>query len=868
MLVRCQPTSALMRPSAFDGATTPCAVAPCEHDALFPETHRIQPDIHSLIHIARTSFTSYQQSQEKRELLRAADYALQAVGCAVNDPSLIHDGFRHLVIILSRWSVHHPALELLGNAIRDWSMGQGSWEAVSTAYHPIKIYCDQACNFLASTHLSPEVIPALAEHRSICETIERVRGEIAAADSSRSFLSSLISKLKGNSPADVSAVQLESERFLLHKRSEWLRNFGSLMCAVDTRALAQMHGHYPSDTPLASYEELSTWMGLWQELHRSHPPDGPIFRKVSWADEWSRFRNNWLPLESLLPSKENAPQIVHQRSDAETAPPLPQAAATSPRTTILASEIERGLRAILPEHLAIQVKAAFLQSHFFSNCEEREILSLLEQISEWNRDLRKRVGQSYQNDRSELLAIAQPLIEPYNGVQFASDSELATIRVALEPQALWLQQRELAHILTAAYARRLLRVLPRDPSLRSSSLKVQTPIFTEPADPYAPTDSDVSIEHRLARLSEAYQQLYPGMQIIYTGNRGHVGEFLVYQPANQVITSADDLGKNRAFMGDPASELEGLLPRMLQQLLDGNNSDSPSSIDLHYTNIHPEPIAEPAPAPAFDLDDFLAGLEAVYERALQSGPHLLSDSEDAKPLYRSVRPTYENIYTPLTDVPSLRLCRDPAYGLLAHTEHGSFAIRNGEPIPRSDVLSPEDTEWSPGASPIQITTDECFGIQRLVLDHCERFFIPSEGPLTLSHGTVVLHLDGLAGTDELRDIRLRIMAETVARFDRHTAVVLQGSEESIESFERSYLSISNPYNNKAPIFTDSIGVPNLERAIHIVALDGEPSLSNFQSNRVVPFETTTSGPNYEFATIPLYAPRFFFAQSESRIKAS
>jgi hypothetical protein len=857
-----------MKVSLSDGAKTPYALAHHEHEALLPETHRAPLDIHALIHIARTSFTSYQESQDKRALLRATDYALQAVDSAVKEPSLIHGALRHLVIILSRWSVHHPALEPLAVAIRDWSMGQGSWEAVSTAYRPVQSYCDHARDFLSSAHRSPEVVPALAEHRSISKTLERVRSEIVAADSSRSFLATLISKFTGSHASDVGAVQLESERFLLQKRSEWLRDFSSLIQVVDNRALAQMHGHYPLETPLASYEEIATWMALWQELHRSHPPDGPVFRKASWAAEWSRFRNTWLPLESHLPSKEKEPEGFHQH--VEPAPPsaAPHTVANGASTSALAAEIDRGLRAILPEHLAIQVKAAFLQSHFYHNCEQGEILLLLEQISEWNRELQRQGGPAYQNDRSELHAIARRLVEPYNGVLFVSESELATIRLALEPHALWLKQRELTHILTTGYARRLLRVPPHDASLRSATPKVQTPLFSEPADLYAPMDSDLSIEHRLARLSEAYQHLYPGMQIIYMGNRGRSGEFLVYQPLNQVITSADDLAKNPAFMGDSAREIVGLLPRMLQQLLDGQDCELPTDIDLHYTNIHPEAVAEPIATPTFDLDTFLTGLEAVYERALQSGSYLLADGEDDTSLLRSARPTHNTIYTPLTDVPTVRLYRDPVEGLLVQTHQGSFTIRNGNPIPCPEIRTGQDTDWDAIPSDIQLSTDECLGLQRLVLDHCERLFIPTAGPLFLSHGTVVLHLDELAGTDELREIRLQLMAEAVARFDRHTAVVLQGSEENIQSFDQSYRAIVSPYNTRAPIFTDSIGLPNFDRAIHIVSFSGETKISNFQINRVVPIENPTSELGEARAFIPLYAPRFFFAQSESRVRGS
>ena len=747
-------------------------------------------------------------------------------------------------------------------------MGTGSWDSVSIAYHPVKHYCDHTCTFLASAPRAQEVIAALAEYRSMAEIIDRVRIEIAAADASRSFLSSLISRLRGSCAPDIGAVQLASEQFLLRKRCEWHSDFGSLIQTVDTRAQAQMHGHYPFDKPLASYEEISRWMALWGELHRTHPPDGPVFRKVSWAQEWSRFKTAWLSLEPHLRSIENADEIPQQQRDTVAAPVASRATTNTAPIAPLAVDIDRGLRAIFPENLAIQVKTAFLHSHFFDNCERDEIIALLDQISEWNRELQSKSRQSSHSDRSELHGIARDLIAPYNGALFVSESELATIQSALEPNALWLKQRELTHILTAVYARRLLRLTPRELSLRSAAPKVQTPVFTEPADLSAPAYSDASIEHRLTRLADAYQQLYPGMQLVYKGNCGHSDEFLVYQPLNHVVTSADDLSKNRAFMGDPAKEIEGLLPRSLRKLLDGNNSDSPSTIVVHHSNIHPTVVAEPIPAPDFDLDTFLAGLGAVYERALQSGSYLLSDGEDVVPSLRALRPTYYNISTPLTDVPSLRLSRDSAGGLFARSELGFFTIRNGQPIAELEQQPSGDADWEIVPAEVQLSSDECFGVQRLVLDHCDRLFIPAESDRTLSHGTVVVHINGLAGTDELREMRLQLMAETVARFDRHTAVVLQGSEENIECFRRHHLSIPNPYTTRAPIFTDSIGVPNLQRAVHLATLDDAASISYLHSNRVISFENLGSELTNENVTIPLYAPRFFVAQSESRVRES
>jgi hypothetical protein len=713
---------------------------------------------------------------------------------------------------------------------------------------------------------SSETIPALTELENVGKVITLVRNDIVTADTSRTLVGGLLQKIRGQSAPVVGAVQLESERFLVEKRTEWLTNFSQLIHAVAARVTDQIHNRYPTDAPLASYEEIVRWVPTWQEFQRTHPPDGPLFGKVSWAGEWNRFKNTWLSLKYHLPDEANTSQTP-RRDDSQDASPRTASSSQAPTPeTPLSVEVDRSLKKLLPDPLAIQVKAAFFQSHFYEKAARAEVLALLEQITKWHENLRSRFGQSPLADRTELHEIARRMIEPYNGAQFASESEIALITSALDRQAPWLKQRELIQYTTVCFARRLMRVTPQQLALRSAAPKVHTPYFAEPVDRFARPDEESSVEHRLGLLSETYQQLYPGLEILYMGNRGGTGEFLVYQPLSQVQTPPDNAGANPAFMGGPESSCVGIVARVLQKLMDGERqTDTPTTIDVYYSNKHPDPETPSTSAPVFDLDGFIASLHEIHANSVLHSSHPLSHEEDS--VSRRPRHTQSHHTTTisLVDAPGIELHRDSKAGLVVRTQHGYFSIRNGHVTPlqgsRANVLD-EVVHHQSNQTPISV--DECFDVHRLVLDENEHLAVPHGGPDWLSHGTVVVHLDELAGVDALWKTRIELMAETSARFDPQTAVILQGSEETVLYFARFYETIGKQNGGKPPIFTDSIGVPNAQRAVHIGSEGALPEAMKEKGSQTVLFSNTSRELESDPVSIPLFAPRFFDAQRASR----
>lgn len=540
---------------------------------------------------AAATFSIYQESEDKRDLCRAADHALQAIGRTIEESPSSWQSFQHLTIILSRWSVYHPAVESLAIALREWSMHQRDWSCVQERYTEIEKFCERACEFVSSATTSPEHAPAIAHYQVLTNALEKVQCDIVTADSCRHIFNRLWRKLRGQDIPKIGAVQLESERALLSKRKDWLSAFGRLLHEVNERRVKQQAGSYPSERPLASYEEILSWKALWSDLHRSYAPDGPLFRKASWEQAWRRFRDSWLPLEH------------HISDDAEVKPLAP------------------------------------LHSHTNTSA-SRASLGI-----------------------DSLLALAET----------------------------------------------------------------------------------------------------------------------TYQRAHHKFTTG----------------------------VTSNGFDNVLGL--------PERISRPL-------------VELV-----------------------------------LTDATGLRLTRDENIGLVAHTLSGHYTVQDGRMTPLHPSVVGLFTEQLREANqPTLCTFEECVGLQRLVLEECRDSHLADQSYKDSPHGTIILHLDDLAGADQLTRTRIQIMAETVAQFDPATAVVLTGSEDLVRRFEATYDSIPPKFQIKPPVFTDPMGVPNLDRAVHIKSTDSSPDETCASNMRAIHFDAIKVEPQGSFPSIPLVAPRFFAAQTLSR----
>ncbi len=555
-----------------------------------PEARTTKGDPRLLAQQAATTFSTYQESEDKRDLCRAADLALQALACTIEQPPSSWQPFQHLPIILARWSVYHPPIEPLAIALRQWSKHQRDWHDVQERYATIQTFCYRACSFLTSVATSAETAPAIAQYSALTSALERVAQEVATNHHCRNIFTRLYRRIRGEEPPRIGAVQLESERALLKKRKEWLTAFGQLLHDVTERSSKQATGLYPAERPLASYEEILSWRALWSDLHRSYAPDGPVFRKVLWQREWLCFRDKWLPLEQ------------HISDDNLVTPPKPQ-----------------------------------------------------------------------QGQRDTTAAQPSPSIDS------------------------------------------------------------------------------------ILELAEATFQRALGM----------------HTPPN---TSTDQ------------EHVPGLPPQFTRRMV-----------------------------------------ELV-----------------------------------LTDAPELSVARDQHIGLVASTPNARFAIHDGRTIPLNPSFSLTNGHESQGTQPQLFTFEECVGLQRVVLGVCRDSHLSNQFQNDSPHGTIILHLDGLAGDDQFTRTRIQIMAETVATFDLATAVVLSGSEDLVSRFKDIYDALPAASSAKAPVFTDTVGVPNLYRAVHIKSAGSSPDGTFGSSTRAILFDAIEADDDKALPRISLVAPKFFDAQRLSR----
>ncbi len=556
--------------------------------------------------------------------------------------------------------MYHPRVEPLAIALREWSKHRQNWEAVRETFIALESSHNRASTFLASATELPEVISALAEHAILAQPLLSVQQDIALADASRKFLTGLMLKLRGQNAPNIGAVQTESERSLLNKRLKWHSEFGRLIETVTDRSIAQRNGAYPAEAPLASYEELQSWLGLWREFHRSAPADGPLFRRASWEEAWRRFKNLWVPLE-----------------------------------------------------------------RFF---------------------------------------------------------------------------------------------------------------YDE-----APEDTE-----NTATFPELSSNAFP--------------------------SSADHASENAAFFGDTGGEIEESVSQALAPFRADIRTDAVSSrVDKDESNVDIELrhsrissisiITEPSSPAPHTLEEFLAGLHQTYEVARNEDVPSLSYAEEHAPRALERAKLKQSVTLSLEDVPSVSLLCDEHLGLVAHTPRGYFAIRGGNSTPlRSDLIVAALSGSQFSADPTTTSIEDSCGIQRLVLDHCVGSFFPQTDQESSAHGTVVLHIDGLAGSDDFFGIRIQLMAEVVTRFDPSTAVLLQGSDHLIERFQIEYDRIGGGEWAKAPLFTDSVGVPNIHNAIHLVSNRDAEDQNTLANSHTLRFEDLPE----DQAAMHLFAPRFFVAQSESR----
>jgi hypothetical protein len=96
--------------------------------------------------------------------------------------------------------------------------------------------------------------------------------------------------------------------------------------------------------------------------------------------------------------------------------------------------------------------------------------------------------------------------------------------------------------------------------------------------------------------------------------------------------------------------------------------------------------------------------------------------------------------------------------------------------------------FSPAASAdtVRVSPEEWADLQRIVIDSAQKKLDLKSLPNAAERGLVVLHLDGLTGSDALRQPRLGSLAAAAARSDRATGILLVGSEAAKSEFAEHF----------------------------------------------------------------------------------